>query len=411
MSKKLAKFRSPAMPSLSKVPTSAKILLLDDDEVFLSLCKNYLRKSEGLNFDLIMVSSLKRARLALVMDSFDCVVVDYTLHDGNGIDLINELAEDVGDAMPGSIVLTGDNGGNAAIDAVKAGASDYLQKASMTKSSLCRSITNAIQKSQLRMMHLSRVKELETINDTLQRRNEEIQRFYHTVSHEVKTPLTAIQEFVSIVNDGLAGEVSDEQKTILAYALESCDQIKIQFNELLEMSRFETGKMHVSLEASKLHEVFNHCIVAATPSATAKNITLTLANKVDLPSVMMQSSRIIQVLSNLIGNAIKFTPDGGRVTVDAELVDAGDRVRLSVTDSGCGIPAEDCDHIFERLYQVTPGSDLENEGGMGLGLSIASQIIELHGGRIDVKSTLGEGSEFYFHLNTLRLHQLDDEAA
>lgn len=406
MGKKLAKYRPSAMPSLSKVSVSAKILLLDDDEIFLQLCINYLKKSDIINFELVGVNTLKQARRALEMDSFDCVVVDYTLPDGNGVEFISELAEDVGDAMPGTIVLTGDSGGSAAIDAVKAGASDYLQKDEMTKSSLCRSVSNAIQKSQLRMMHLSRVKELETTNETLQKRNEEIQRFYHTVSHEVKTPLTAIQEFVSIVNDGLAGEVSEAQKTILTYALESCDQIKIQFNELLEMSRFETGKMQVILEPSALHEVFNHCIVAATPSATAKKIVLKLENNLDLPLVMMQANRIIQVLSNLIGNAIKFTPEGGRVTVDAQLVDAGDRVRLSVTDTGCGIPVEDCDHIFERLYQVTPGSNLENEGGMGLGLSIASQIVELHGGHIDVASTLGEGSEFYFHLNTLRLHHV-----
>ena len=409
MSTTLPKFQHPAMPDLNQVSGSAKILLLDDDEIFLHLCKNYLKKSDVLNFDLIIVNTLKRARLALEMDSFDCVVVDYSLPDGNGVELINELAEDVGDAMPGTIVLTGDSGGAAAIDAVKAGASDYLQKADMTKSSLCRAVSNAIQKSQLRMMHFSRVKELEVSNDTLKRRNEEIQRFYHTVSHEVKTPLTAIQEFVSIVNDGLAGEVSEEQKTILNYALESCDQIKIQFDELLEMSRFETGKMQVTLEPSNLSEVFNHCIIAATPSALAKNITLRLANDDFLPPVMMHPSRIIQVVSNLVGNAIKFTPEGGQVIVDAELVDLGDRVRLSVADSGCGIPAKDCEQIFERLYQVTPGSDLENESGMGLGLSISSQIIELHGGHIDVNSTLGEGSEFSFHLNTQRLDQ--NEAA
>ena len=347
---------------------SSRLLLVDDDEVFTHLFKRYLRSDKAAEHVVLSAGSIQEALVAFTLDSFDCVVVDYYLPDGNGADAIDKLREICGDKMPCTIVLTGQSGEQAAIDAVRSGASDFLNKGSLTQSALCRAVNNAVEKSRLREMHFNRVKELEIANSLLRQRNEEIQRFYHTVSHEVKTPLTAIQEFVSIVNDGLAGEVKDEQKTLLEYALQSCDQIKSHFNELLELSRFETGKMTVMLEPSSIYPVFDHCIAAATPAAVAKNIQLEIDDVPNLPMVLMQSNRIMQVLSNLLNNALKFTPEYGKVSIVARLTDDGDRMRLSVKDTGCGIQQDHVEHIFDRLYQVTPGSDLENDSGMGLGL-------------------------------------------
>ncbi|MFK7861251.1 MAG: ATP-binding protein [Granulosicoccus sp.] len=382
---------------------NARILLVDDDDIYVHVCKRYLRSDKSTNHTAISAASIGQALVVATLDVFDCVIVDYCLPDGNGTDAINRLAEALGDKMPCTIILTGQASEMVAIEAVRSGASDFLTKPSLTKTALCRAVNNAIEKSRLRKLHLSRVKDLEIANGLLRKRNAEIQRFYHTVSHEVKTPLTAIQEFVSIVHDGLAGEVVEQQKTILNYALQSCDQIKSQFNDLLELSRFETGKMKVNLEPSSLYHVFDHCIVAAMPTAAAKQIELTIDDEPDLPMVMMQSNRIIQVLSNLIGNALKFTPEKGRVTVIASIIDDGARILLSVKDNGCGIPAEDIKHVFERLYQVTPASDIQDESGMGLGLSISEQIVRLHGSNIKVESTVGEGSEFSFTLNTCQV--------
>jgi signal transduction histidine kinase len=245
---------------------------------------------------------------------------------------------------------------------------------------------------------MERLKELESANQLLLQRNEEIQRFYHTVSHEVKTPLTAIQEFVAIVCDGLAGEVQEEQKTILNYALESCEQINNQFNDLLELSRFETGKMSVYLEPGSIYEVFDHCVVAATPGASEKGISLTIVDHPNLPDVMMQRDRIIQALSNLINNAVKFTDAGGSVIVSSALSDNGTHLRLCVSDTGCGIAITDHKHVFDRLYQVARSSDLAGASGLGLGLSIVSEIIQLHGSQVEIESTVGQGSQFSFEL-------------
>ena len=374
------------------------VLILDDDDVYLHLCKRYLRSDPLAQHRIVSATTINEAVLACKFDTFDCVVIDYVLPDGLGTDAIARLREELGERMPCSIVMTGQDEEDAAINAVRSGASDFITKRSLTNESLQRAVGNAVEKNRLYQLHLSRVKELEIANSLLRKRNEEIQRFYHTVSHEVKTPLTAIQEFVSIVHDGLAGELQEEQKTILNYALQSCDQIKSQFNELLELSQFETGKMQVTLAASSIYEVFDHCVAAASPTALARNIDLIIEDKPDLPKVMMQSNRIIQVLSNLIGNALKFTPEGGWVRVSADLNKNGTSMRLAVKDNGCGINAKDCKHIFDRLYQVTPASDRINETGMGLGLSIAQQIVELHGSSIVVNSAVGSGSEFSFEL-------------
>ena len=378
----------------------SRILLVDDDEVFLHLCKRYLRSDPTANHIIVSANTIGEALLAFQFDTFDCVIVDYCLPDGNGAEAIDRLTKTAAGKMPCTIVLTGQSGEQAAIDAVRSGANDFLTKGNLTKAGLCRAVNNAIEKNQLRNLHLSRLKDLEVANSLLRRRNDEIQRFYHTVSHEVKTPLTAIQEFVSIVFDGLAGEVSEEQKTILNYALQSCDQIKSQFDELLELSRFETGKMQVNLQPASIYEVLDHCVVPATPAAVAKNISLLIVDEPDLPMVSMQSDRIIQVVSNFIGNAIKFTPENGEVTVRVGLTASGDKLRVSVKDNGCGIPVKDIKHIFDRLYQVNPNINHDSKSGMGLGLSIASQIVELHGSRIEVKSKSGEGSEFSFTLNS-----------
>lgn len=380
--------------------TNTRLLLIDDDTTFAHICKRYLRKDDKYSHTVITASTGMEALSICTIDRFDCMIVDYRLPDKAGTVLISELRDMLGHTMPPTIVLTAQEGQDVAAEAVRSGASDFLAKLDVTKASLCRSVDNALEKSFLRQSLTRRVKELESTNGLLLTRNAEIQRFYHTVSHEVKTPLTAIQEFVSIVHDGLAGPVEEQQKTILNYALQSCEQISSHFNDLLELSRFEAGKMTIKLTPSSIYDVFDHCIVSARPAAVAKGITLSIVDQPDLPRVMIQSNRIIQVLSNLLGNAIKFTDEGGSVTIFSELLDEGRQLRLSVTDTGCGISQSETRKVFERLYQVTPASDRQNDHGLGLGLSISSEIIGLHGSRIEVESELGVGSTFSFVLQT-----------
>lgn len=379
---------------------NARILIIDDDPSYIFLCKRYLGGDTGLTHTIVSAPSVHEALAICKLDVFDCIIIDYRLPDHLGTDAIVQLRDNLGYAMPSTIILTSDGGEEAATEAVRSGATDFLTKRNVNQQSLCRAVRNAVEKARLRQSLLSRVNELEAANELLLRRNTEIQRFYHTVSHEVKTPLTAIQEFVSIVHDGLAGKIEEEQKTILNYALQSCDQIASHFNDLLELARFETGKMTIKLEPNSIHDVLDHCLVSATPAAISKGITLEISDTPNIPPVLIQPNRIIQVLSNLISNALKFTDSGGTVTIGCQLSSDAKTLKMSVTDTGCGLHTKDKTRIFERLYQVTPASDRGGEQGMGLGLSIASEIVALHGSRIEVESEPQKGSVFSFELQT-----------
>lgn len=240
--------------------------------------------------------------------------------------------------------------------------------------------------------------QLERSNADLRHKNEEIQNFYHTLSHELKTPLTSAREFIAIVVDGLAGELNDTQKEYLRISLESCNQLRVCINDLLDATRLETGKLSIELKPASLGAVVERVVKTLRPAATGKHIELVCEVEAGLPAVSLDENRITQVITNLLNNALKFTEPGGRILagVSSAPEQAG-VVEVAVSDSGCGIPAEQLGRIFDRLYQIKSG-DASTEQGVGLGLYICRELVRLHGGDISVESKIGAGSTFTFTL-------------
>ena len=239
---------------------------------------------------------------------------------------------------------------------------------------------------------------LEQTNQDLRRKNREIQNFYHTLSHELKTPLTSAGEFISIVMDGLAGPVSHTQMEYLGIARQSCNQLRFCINDLLDATRLETGKLAIELKRSSLIPVIHRVLTTMRSRAKEKGITLSHELQPALQDLPLDELRMTQVISNLLGNAIKYTPPGGSVTIEA--CDASGRpefIQVSVRDTGCGVPTEEHERIFDRLYQVKSG-DATTEQGVGLGLYLCRELVQLHGGEIRVESQLGKGSTFSFVL-------------
>lgn len=240
--------------------------------------------------------------------------------------------------------------------------------------------------------------QLERTNSDLRHKNQEVQNFYHTLSHELKTPLTSAREFIAIVMDGLAGELNQTQADYLRISLESCNQLRVCLNDLLDATRLETGKLSVDLKPGPLGTVAQRVVKALRPAAGSKHIELSCEVEPDLPPVLLDESRITQVISNLLNNALKFTDAGGRVIVRVGLsLDRPDSVEVSVSDTGCGIAAEQLGRVFDRLYQVKSG-DATSEQGIGLGLYICRELVRLHGGNISVESEVGTGTTFTFTL-------------
>ena len=326
------------------------------------------------------------------------VLLDYQIGERTGLDvLVDAKAAGYGGPV---IMLTGHGDEDIAVEALQAGAADYLRKGSMTRKSLRRAIGNAIEKNMLQMALTEHRSELEEANRSLTERNSEIRRFYQTLSHEMKTPLTVAREFIAMVTDGLLGRVTDAQTDSLRVALESCDQMTVLINDLLDVTRAETGKLQLQRRILAPGPIIRKLVASVRPLAESTALTLELDESDRCADVFADEARVVQVISNLVRNAIKFTPEGGVVTVrvGTDQSEAG-FVRISVIDNGVGIAEGDVTQVFGRLFQSDEELALE-KGGLGLGLHLCQQLVELHGGRIWCESRLGEGSAFHFLLPT-----------
>jgi len=375
-----------------------RILLIDDDPAYCHLLRRFLAKDTSARYEIVVAPNASAGITACESQSFDCLLIDYTLPDLTGTELISNLSSIHSVFTPPAIILTADGGEEAAAEAVRAGASDYMPKQAVSAQSLSRAIGNAIEKSRLKNSVENRSRDLERANEALQSKSDEIQRFYHTVSHEVKTPLAATREFIAIVLDGIAGPVTEEQVEMLTYAIDSCDQLTAHFNDLVEMTRLEARKISLKKKVGSLEGVITRCLASIASPVEAKNITLSQQIESPLPLVLIDGNRVIQVLSNLLGNAIKYTEMNGSITLSISHALEDGFVHISVADTGCGISKTDLPHVFDRLYQVEEGGDELMGAGLGLGLSIAKEIVALHGGDIWVESVYGEGSTFTFRL-------------
>lgn len=381
------------------VESRVNILLIDDDPSFASLCERYLRTSDSqVGYGLTVVDNATEALTECEFNQFDCLVVDYRLAEHTGTEVISMLKQRFGELLGPCIVMTADGGEVAAIEAIRAGANDFLTKRELTREALQRAVDNAVEKGRLRRSITERRKELSDTNDMLSRRNHEIQRFYHNLSHELKTPLTAIREYISIVHDGLAGNVVDEQKKLLNYAILSCEQLRTQFDDLLDLARMETGRMSMSFASVSIGSVLERCALVAKKNALSKGLELLVECDEDAPSVLIDENRMVQVVGNLLDNAIKHTDYGGSVCLSAAFSATNQTIKVSITDTGCGIAPEHCAQVFDRLFQVSTPDLTNTPSGMGIGLSIAAEIAAAHNARIQVDSVLGKGSTFWFEL-------------
>jgi len=220
------------------------------------------------------------------------------------------------------------------------------------------------------------------------------QDFVANVSHEFKTPLTAIQGFAETL---LAGALDDpnNNRRFLEIIRNHAARLARLTDDLLKLARIEAGKLEVQFSPVGLTELIEGCAETTLLKASRKQITLEIENPPGLPAVWGDASLLREVLQNLLDNAIQYTPEGGQIRVRA--VAAAREAVISVSDTGIGIPLADQERIFERFYRVDAARSRE-AGGTGLGLSIAKHIVEAHGGRLWVESTVGRGSSFSFSI-------------
>ena len=223
--------------------------------------------------------------------------------------------------------------------------------------------------------------------------------FFSSMSHELRTPLTSIKEGISLLQDGAGGTISDKQKRLLAILSEESKRLIELVNSILDLSKMEAGMMTYTFEKTSLAPLIEKTMMEMGPFVEAKKITLEARIDKELPAIKMDRERILQALRNLIGNAVKFTPEGGNVRVSAKHVNG--EVKVSVADTGTGISKENLATIFEKFQQAYLKSSDQSKGmmkGTGLGLAIVKHIVTAHGGKVWAESELGQGSSFIFIL-------------
>ena len=220
--------------------------------------------------------------------------------------------------------------------------------------------------------------------------------FISLVSHELRTPLTSIIGFVSFILDGKAGTINDRQRNSLARVQRQSKRLAALINDLLDISRIESGRIQMEQESISLLEIVTQRIEEIRPQADEKSIQLELTAPESIPTILGDEARMGQVFTNLIGNAIKFTPNNGEVSVKVEA--DGNLLHVEVIDTGPGIPPEERQKVFDKFYQLSDIST-RKQGGSGLGLSITKSIVEAHGGKLWIDDgTQGKGSNFQFVL-------------
>lgn len=220
--------------------------------------------------------------------------------------------------------------------------------------------------------------------------------FVANVSHELRTPIIAIDKSISLILSKATGPLTGEQTQFLTIAERNLKRLSRLINDLLDLSKLEAGKMSVNRTLCSINTVISDAVDGVEQWAKTKGITLNKDVQADLPAVNMDPDKIIQVLTNLIGNSIKFTPEGKSVTVGAQL-NGSSEIRVSVRDEGIGIPAEHLSHVFDKFFQV--GERLSTDiHGTGIGLAISKEIVQMHGGTIWAESEHGKGAVFTFTL-------------
>ncbi|HEY9899373.1 MAG TPA: ATP-binding protein [Pantanalinema sp.] len=230
-----------------------------------------------------------------------------------------------------------------------------------------------------------RLKELDLLKSNL----------LNAVSHELRTPLTSIQGFAEFLEDRLAGDLSAEQAHFVQQIQQGSRRLAHLVDDLLDVARVESGTFKLALEEADLAHVIRESVMSFQPQAKEAGVTLTEVGLGDPLPIRIDPKRVGQILLNLIGNAIKFTPPGGRIRLGLTLGEH--EVRVQVQDTGIGIPPEDLPHVFDKFFQID-NSLTRRRGGTGLGLPITKALVEAHGGTIGVVSESEQGSTFWFAL-------------
>ena len=371
-----------------------KILIVDDEEDIGQALKMYLT-GEGYAPSLATDGSVALEMLLTEKD-YTVVLLDINMPGLNGVTVLKRLQEAGSDAAV--IMMSGHGSEELAVECMKNGAEDYISKPF--------ALADMLQRIERARTHRRERKEKRQLQ-------QEKEDFILMLSHDMKNPLTAVIGSIDIIREGCLGVVNEEQTEYLQSAIDSCNEVVTMIDNLLDIRKFEAGKIQMAVHPCNAHELISRVTNQFTRPARHDGIELSVDLEPVTSAIAVDKNAFTRVLGNLLGNALKFTPEGGKISVSCrclsgnevravvpdyvqippELFKSSYFVRVAVRDTGSGIPQDELDHIFDRYTQLTQRTERER-GGAGLGLAYCKLAIESFHGMIWAECQAGLGSEF-----------------
>jgi signal transduction histidine kinase len=359
-----------------------RLLVIDDDAVDRRAVARALIGAK-LQATLDEASTAADGLRLLAEREYDCIFIDYLLPGTDGLQVLHAIRAS-GVTAP-IVMLTGQGDEQLAVELMRAGAVDYLSKQTLGPDRLVRSLRYAVAMARAEQARREALERERAALEEAQAANRAKDQFLATLSHELRTPLNAILGWARLLAGGTLDRTGEARAIEI---IERNSRLQAQLIEdLLDISRIVTGKLRLEPRASLVSDVIEAAVEALRPTADAKRIQLEINPWPEERLIQCDPARLQQVVWNLLANALKFTPDGGRVSITVR--ERKDRLCLAVRDTGIGISGDFLPYVFDRFRQAE-GAVTRSHGGLGLGLSIVRHLVELHGGEILAESE-GEG--------------------
>lgn len=358
--------------SLARLPKNkVRLLVIEDNPADSRLVEELLSESGHVDFEIDTVEKLNDGIEKMLKNSFDLALLDLNLPDSKGMDTFHRFHAKF-PSIP-VVLFTGISDEDVGIEAVKAGAQSYILKKDLTHAYLERTIRFSIERNRLKLA---------------------AEDLMNIIVHELRTPMAIIKEGSLQLIEGIHGKMNEKQTEFVRMVFENSEKMEALITELLEMARINIGTMKLDIATFDLGEDFKKTCDAMAEIFKKKNLALNLNVQSGDFFIDADKKRIGRVLSNLLTNALKFTAKG---KVEVTLSDLGNKILCSVADTGAGMSPSETQKVFAK-YQQNVASAKSRAKGIGLGLYICKNIIDLHNGVIYAESTPGKGSKFTFIL-------------